>query len=305
MQLSPVIAIHMSAALAALATGPVALWARQGARQRPRLHRAFGYAWVTLMLVAAVSAMFIRDTSLPNVAGYTPIHLLVPVTLVSLFGAFWKLARGDIRGHSSIMRRLYVGACLVAGAFTLLPQRYLGQLVWGQVGSLGPMLRGTPDWVWLLLAGLVALGVAQMRDRRQGLPRVSVLPLAMVGLSLWSATSAFGRSPLVGEAMWLWLLALAAATALFALADTTARYDAAARTFHLPGSGVPLVLFLGVFLARYIVSVRLAIHPDLLRDASFVLPVAMLYGAFSGVFLGRAVQLWRLALRPAAVPVAA
>jgi hypothetical protein len=32
-------------------------------------------------------------------------------------------------------------------------------------------------------------------------------------------------------------------------------------------------------------------------DSSFVLPVALLYGAFSGTFLGRAAQLWRLTLR--------
>ncbi|HYF41758.1 MAG TPA: DUF2306 domain-containing protein, partial [Ramlibacter sp.] len=50
MQLTPLIAIHLSAALGAIATGPVALWARKGRVQRPRLHRAFGYAWVTLML---------------------------------------------------------------------------------------------------------------------------------------------------------------------------------------------------------------------------------------------------------------
>ena len=39
MQLTPVIAIHMTAALGALVTGPIALWARKGAAQRPRLHR--------------------------------------------------------------------------------------------------------------------------------------------------------------------------------------------------------------------------------------------------------------------------
>ena len=305
MQLTPVIAIHMSAALAALATGPVALWARQGMRQRPRLHRAFGYAWVTFMLVTAISALFIRDERLPNLGGYTPIHLLVPVTLVSLFGAFWKLAHGDFRGHASIMRRLYIAACVVAGAFTLLPQRYLGQMVWGQVGSLLPILRATPGWVWLLLAGLVVLGAMQLRDRTQGLVRVSITPLALTGFSLWAATSAFGRSPLAGEAMWLWLLGLAATAALIGLAETTARYDAASRSFHLRGSWVPMVLFLGVFLARYIVSVRLAMHPGLLHDASFVLPVATLYGAFSGLFLGRGVQLWRMPLRPATVPQAA
>ena len=105
MQLTPVIAIHMTAALGALVTGPIALWARKGAAQRPRLHRAFGYAWVTLMLATAISALFIRDFSLPNLAGYTPIHLLVPVTLFGLFGAFWFLAKKNIVGHRKTMQR--------------------------------------------------------------------------------------------------------------------------------------------------------------------------------------------------------
>jgi uncharacterized membrane protein len=136
MQLSNVIAVHMTAAIGAVLTGPVALWARRGASQRPRLHRAFGYAWVTLMIVTAVSAIFIRDRSLPNLAGFTPIHLLIPVVFAALFGAFWKLARRDFRGHRQIMLLLYVGACVVAGGFTLLPQRYLGQVLWTQLGLL-------------------------------------------------------------------------------------------------------------------------------------------------------------------------
>ena len=45
------------APLVALVTGPVALWARRARTQRPRLHRAFGYAWVTLMLATAISAL--------------------------------------------------------------------------------------------------------------------------------------------------------------------------------------------------------------------------------------------------------
>jgi uncharacterized membrane protein len=94
MQLTPLIAVHMTAALGALVTGPVALWARRGRLQRPRLHRAFGYAWVTLMLATALSAIFIRDRSLPNLAGYTPIHLLIPVTLAacSARSGSWRTA---------------------------------------------------------------------------------------------------------------------------------------------------------------------------------------------------------------------
>ncbi len=132
MQLTPTIAIHMGSALAAIAIGPVAIWARKGALQRPKLHRAFGYAWVSFMLATALSAMFIRDYQFPNIAGYTPIHLFVPYTLVSLFIAFRALVRGDIAKHRKTMVATYIGACVAAGVFTLLPGRYLGQLVWHQ-----------------------------------------------------------------------------------------------------------------------------------------------------------------------------
>lgn len=132
MQLSPAIAIHLAAALAAVVIGPLALWARRSGQVRARLHRAAGHAWVTLMLVTALSALFIRDFRLPNLAGYTPIHLLIPVTLVSLVLAFWYLYRGRIRAHRNTMISLYLSACVLSGALTLLPQRFLGQLVWGQ-----------------------------------------------------------------------------------------------------------------------------------------------------------------------------
>ena len=132
MQMSPLIAVHMSAALGALVLGPVAIWARKGAVLRPRVHRAFGYGFVTLMLGASASGVFIRDYQLPNIAGYTPIHLLIPVTLLGLFNGFHALYRGDIERHRRGMLSLYLCACVTAGAFTLLPSRYLGQLVWGQ-----------------------------------------------------------------------------------------------------------------------------------------------------------------------------
>lgn len=132
MQITPLISVHMTAALAAVVVGPIALWARRGSTQRPGIHRAFGYAWVILMVTTATSAMFIRDFTLPNLGGYTPLHLLVPVTFFSLFGTFYYLSKGNIRGHRKTMQRVYISACVVAGGFTLLPNRYLGQLVLGQ-----------------------------------------------------------------------------------------------------------------------------------------------------------------------------
>jgi hypothetical protein len=34
------------------------------------------------------------------------------------------------------MQWLYIAACVVTGFFTLLPQRYLGQMLWTQLGLL-------------------------------------------------------------------------------------------------------------------------------------------------------------------------
>lgn len=313
MTLSPLVAIHMAAALAALAIGPVALWARRAGRQRPRLHRAFGHAWVTLMLVAALSAAFIRDRSLPNVAGYTPIHLLVIVTLGGLVMSFRFLARGDIAGHRKTMQRLYVGACLVAGMFALLPSRFLGHLVLAEWLGLDTATRAraasmvwalithTPAWVWTLLAALVVLGLVQARERRAGMARIAALPAGMSALSLWSTVSAFGASPQFGFVAATWLAAAAAAfVAVAPMAPPGgSRFDPATRTFTLPGSWAPMALILSLFALRYGVNVALALQPGLAADIAFTLPAAAAYGAFSGVFSGRAARVWGLARRPA------
>ncbi len=309
MDMSPLIAVHMTAALAAIAIGPIALWARKGATQRPKLHRAFGYAWVTLMLVAAVSAIFIRDFRLPNIAGYTPIHLFVPVTFYSLFRAFQSLVQGNIAGHRKAMQSLYVSACLVAGAFTLLPGRYLGNLVFGQwlgvipsnyqppqgTPMIAQILINTPVWVWGLLAVLLVLGFSQTRSRTAGLARVALLPVGMGALSMYSAVSTFGASPVV---LGIWLTTAAALALVISQIPAAggARYDSASRQFHIPGSWVPMVLIIGIFLTKYAVGVSLAMHPALKSQTNFSLAVLSLYGVFSGIFMGRAVQLMRLAL---------
>lgn len=124
--LAPSVVVHLVSAVAALVLGPLVLSARKGSR----LHRASGCAWVTLMLAAAASSLFIRDFALPNVAGYTPIDLLTSATFAGLGAASWAIARRRVRRHRQAMWATYLGGCVVAGSLALLPGRYLGDLLW-------------------------------------------------------------------------------------------------------------------------------------------------------------------------------
>jgi len=176
------------------------------------------------------------------------------------------------------------------------------QMLVHQPQMLGPVLKHTPTWVWGLLAALMALGLSQVRTRSVSLARVALLPIAMTGLALWGAVSAFGGSSQFGPVLLAWLAAAAAALAAVApfAPPAGSRYDPATRSFHLPGSWIPLLLILGVFLTKYIVGVELAMQPSLAHDGQYTLVVGTLYGAFSGLFSGRAIRLWRLAARPGA-----
>lgn len=160
--------------------------------------------------------------------------------------------------------------------------------------ALMPILRQTPVWVWGLFAGLLALGSSQLRDRTASLARVSLLPLVMTCLSVSGSFSALGSTPHAAPAMAAWFCAAFLAFALVVRGRANARFDPARGVFHLPGSAVPLLLIVGIFLVKYVVGVDLAMAPQLARESLYVLSISALYGAFTGVFVGRASRLWRL-----------
>lgn len=122
------IQLHLAAAVGALVLGPVALWSRKGSP----MHRGAGYVWVGLMLAAAVTSLFIRDFRQPNVAGYTVIHLVTLLTFAGVGAGITAAVQRRIGVHRKAMRRTYLGGCLVAGAFALLPSRFLGHWLWVQ-----------------------------------------------------------------------------------------------------------------------------------------------------------------------------
>ena len=173
------------------------------------------------------------------------------------------------------------------------------QMLVHQPQMLGTVLKSTPLWVWGLLAALVALGSSQARSRTAGLGRITVVPAVMTTLSLLGTASTFGGSPLFGSVLLAWMTAAAASLAITATMAAPAGtvYDAASHRFRQPGSWVPMLLILGIFLTKYVGGVDLAMQPGLARDAQYTVTTAVLYGLFSGIFIGRAARLWRMAYR--------
>ena len=152
------------------------------------------------------------------------------------------------------------------------------------------IVQHTPVWVWGLLAGLVALGLSQTRDREVSLPRVTILPLVMIALSLSGVFSAFGHVPV---AFGGWAAGIGAALAFGRqfIAVRGATWSAQTATLHVPGSWLPLALIVGLFALKYFAGVSLSMHPQAAIDPAFAGPMCLAYGGFSGMFLARALSL--------------
>jgi uncharacterized membrane protein len=128
----PLVFFHLVTALLALVIGTVVMLRRKGTGS----HRAWGWAWVLAMGGTTLASAFIRDYRMPNIAGITPIHAFTAMVAVNLPRGIWFIRQGNVPGHRQAMRSMYIGGCIAAGVFTLLPGRFLGRQLWQAVGLL-------------------------------------------------------------------------------------------------------------------------------------------------------------------------
>lgn len=121
----PVVFVHAVSMIGATALGG---WLILGPKGRIA-HRIGGWAWVVLMATAAITSLGMASR-LPNIGGFGPIHALTLFVLVMLPLGVWRARTHRVQAHRRTMHGLYLGGCLVAGAFTLIPGRLLGQMLW-------------------------------------------------------------------------------------------------------------------------------------------------------------------------------
>ena len=158
--------------------------------------------------------------------------------------------------------------------------------------ALLDILTHTPRTVWVVLAVLVAAGLRQTRTQRMSAGRVWLIPLVVGAASLAGALRGFaGAGELLTGASWL------AGAALGFLSnrslDLPRRVSANADgSFTIGGSIAPLLLFMGVFMVRYVVNVALAIAPALAHNPAAAAAAAIAYGLTAGLLAARSRKIW-------------
>jgi uncharacterized membrane protein len=118
---SMVLKIHLLAAVIAFFLGLIMFLSRKGAP----FHRAAGWVWVLLMATVAGSSLFLTGL---NGTHYSYIHLLSGWTLIILPVAVIAARRHKVSSHRRSMTGLFLGAMVIAGAFTFLPGRLMWQI---------------------------------------------------------------------------------------------------------------------------------------------------------------------------------
>lgn len=122
---APQIRVHAFAAIAAFGLGLVQLSAPKGTLP----HRTVGWVWVALMFVVCVSSFFIHDIRM--LSPWSPIHLLSIYVLIILPLAVLAARRHVVEPHRRRMLALFLGALVIAGAFTFWPGRIMHAVVFG------------------------------------------------------------------------------------------------------------------------------------------------------------------------------
>ena len=155
------------------------------------------------------------------------------------------------------------------------------------------ILQHIPVWVFALLIGLIALGLVQTRTRHVRKQRLLGINIALTVFTLVGVVQQWRLTPWLALSLLSWAaMGLLVAWALGqGAAPEGARFEPETRRFTVPGSWLPLTLFMTIFACKFAVGMTTAMAPDLLDSLSAAIGVSALYGLLSGVLNAKA---WRL-----------
>ena len=140
---TPEIQLHWATALIAFVLGLIIFSRPKGTVP----HKTLGAIYVALMIATSFSAFFIRQGDVSgleflSLKGMSWIHIFIPVTLIGIvWGLYGILILGNRRAHSGPLIGSYIGAMVIAGAFTLLPGRRMNLLLFADPETIAQLGR--------------------------------------------------------------------------------------------------------------------------------------------------------------------
>jgi hypothetical protein len=153
------------------------------------------------------------------------------------------------------------------------------------------IIANTPLWVYPLLVGLIILGLIQTKDRPMGWLRLLLIPCGFLIFSIYGVMSAFG---LHTNTAGLWLLGVFIGVAVGIAIGVNTKVCNQSGKIIVKGSWIPMIIILGIFLTKYSVGVAIALKATALQTNQSAYLISLLYGIFSGVFVGRSILILRL-----------
>jgi uncharacterized membrane protein len=121
--------IHAATVIPAFFIGT---WQIFFSRKGAPFHRALGYVYLALMTITSIAALFVHQL-MPNgpFYGFSPVHLLVPLTLFGVVGALRGAWTHNIALHRYAMLGVYIGGLLIAGSLAFMPGRIMHAVAFG------------------------------------------------------------------------------------------------------------------------------------------------------------------------------
>lgn len=135
---SPAVQVHTAFGVLAFLLGGYLLARRKGGR----VHKVLGRAWVGTMAVVALSAVFINELRMWG--PFSPLHLFIPVTLVSCGLVVFYARTRRFAAHAQTVVGLYLGGVIVAGGVTFLPGRLMHDVF---LDGEGTSYAAMADWM--------------------------------------------------------------------------------------------------------------------------------------------------------------
>ncbi len=151
--------------------------------------------------------------------------------------------------------------------------------------TFAAIVRHTPGWVFAILAVLIVTGVQALRARDVPLWRVFLVPGIFI---VWGIAGIIQRSATDPKLSIDWIGALVAGAALGWLLPRLdgVSFHRQRKTVSLPGSPVPLIRNVSIFIARYCLAVAGAFAATTSERASLITLDVAVAGLMTGYFLG-------------------